>query len=101
MVSCPACSTENKPGRKFCSGCGAPLSRACPACGAAADPDDAFCGECGAPLGDVAATPPREGRAAERRLVPVLFADLVGFTHLSESRDAEDVRELQSRYFEG
>ena len=30
----------------------------------------------------------------------VLFADLVGFTSLSEQRDAEDVRELLSRYFE-
>ena len=37
---------------------------------------------------------------AERRLVSVLFADLVGFTALSESRDAEEVRELLSRYFE-
>jgi class 3 adenylate cyclase len=32
--------------------------------------------------------------------VSVLFADLVGFTTLSESRDAEEVRELLSRYFE-
>ena len=39
-------------------------------------------------------------RAAERRLVSVLFADLVGFTTLSESRDSEDVRELLTRYFE-
>ncbi len=30
----------------------------------------------------------------------VLFADLVGFTALSESRDPEEVRELLSRYFE-
>ena len=30
----------------------------------------------------------------------VLFADLVGFTTLSETRDAEEVRELLSRYFE-
>jgi class 3 adenylate cyclase/Tfp pilus assembly protein PilF len=37
---------------------------------------------------------------AERRLISVLFADLVGFTTLSESRDAETVRELLSRYFE-
>jgi class 3 adenylate cyclase len=29
----------------------------------------------------------------------VLFADLVGFTSLSEQRDAEDVRELLSQYF--
>ncbi len=37
---------------------------------------------------------------AERRLVSVLFADLVGFTSLSEVRDAEEVRELLSRYFD-
>jgi class 3 adenylate cyclase len=30
----------------------------------------------------------------------VLFADLVGFTPLSQQRDAEDVRELLSRYFD-
>src|SRR5207249_4854193 len=37
---------------------------------------------------------------AERRLVSVLFADLVGFTMLSEQRDPEDVRELLTRYFD-
>ncbi|MGZ4430066.1 MAG: adenylate/guanylate cyclase domain-containing protein, partial [Gaiellales bacterium] len=37
---------------------------------------------------------------AERRIVTVLFADLVGFTTLSERRDAEEVRELLSRYFD-
>jgi class 3 adenylate cyclase/tetratricopeptide (TPR) repeat protein len=37
---------------------------------------------------------------SERRLVSVLFADLVGFTTLSEHRDPEEVRELLSRYFE-
>ena len=37
---------------------------------------------------------------AERRLVSILFADLVGFTTMSEARDAEDVRELLSRYFD-
>ena len=30
----------------------------------------------------------------------VLFADLVGFTTLAESRDPEDVREILSRYFD-
>ncbi|HEY6835885.1 MAG TPA: adenylate/guanylate cyclase domain-containing protein, partial [Gaiellaceae bacterium] len=38
--------------------------------------------------------------AAERRLVSVLFADLVGFTAASEGRDPEDTRELLSRYFD-
>jgi class 3 adenylate cyclase/tetratricopeptide (TPR) repeat protein len=37
---------------------------------------------------------------SERRLVSVLFADLVGFTTLSEHRDPEEVRELLSGYFE-
>ena len=35
----------------------------------------------------------------ERRLVTVLFADLVGFTGRSESSDPEQVRELQRAYF--
>ena len=37
---------------------------------------------------------------AERRLVSILFADLVGFTALSESRDPEEVRDLLTRYFD-
>ena len=37
---------------------------------------------------------------AERRVCSVLFADLVGFTPLSESRDPEEVRELLSGYFD-
>ncbi len=63
-----------------------------------------FCGECGAVLGGNGAAPPTERPSAaptsERRLVSVLFADLVGFTTLSEQRDSEDVRDLLSRYFE-
>ena len=38
--------------------------------------------------------------ASERRLVSVLFADLVGFTALSATRDSEEVRELLTRYFD-
>ncbi|HEX7173067.1 MAG TPA: adenylate/guanylate cyclase domain-containing protein [Candidatus Limnocylindria bacterium] len=37
---------------------------------------------------------------AERRLVSVIFLDLVGFTTLAEDRDPEAVRELLSRYFD-
>ena len=36
----------------------------------------------------------------ERRVVSVLFADFVGFTAASEKRDAEETRELLTRYFE-
>jgi class 3 adenylate cyclase/tetratricopeptide (TPR) repeat protein len=60
-----------------------------------------FCGECGSALAEnAAAAPATATKAAERRLVSVLFADLVGFTPLSESRDPEEVRELLSRYFD-
>jgi class 3 adenylate cyclase/tetratricopeptide (TPR) repeat protein len=97
-MTCSACGVENRAGRKFCSSCGAPLALACPSCGAANEPDDRFCGECGAALGADAAA--RTEPQAERRLVSVLFGDLVGFTALSENRDPEEVRELLSRYFE-
>ncbi|WP_348209498.1 AAA family ATPase [Gaiella sp.] len=43
---------------------------------------------------------PRQEAVSERRLVSVLFADLVGFTAASEGRDAEDTRELLTRYFD-
>ena len=50
------------------------------------------------------AAPPGQAHTApaiaERRLVSVLFADLVGFTALAEGRDAEDTRELLSSYFD-
>jgi class 3 adenylate cyclase len=102
---CAACGSENREGRKFCSRCGALLAQACPTCGGANEPDDSFCGECGTSLdaqtSRVATTAPRpEAPASERRLVSVLFADLVGFTSLSESSDAEEVRELLSRFFD-
>src|SRR6516162_8371781 len=96
---------ENRAESKFCGGCGTALARACPSCGAANDPGMRFCNECGSPLEEGAAAPPAPAAApveptSERRLVSVLFADLVGFTAASEQRDAEETRELLSRYFD-
>jgi class 3 adenylate cyclase/tetratricopeptide (TPR) repeat protein len=92
---------ENRPGRRFCSECGTSLAVPCPSCGAANEPGDRFCGECGASLGE-AQTPARPTTApeSERRHVSVLFADLVGFTTLSENRDPEEVRDLLTSYFD-
>jgi len=107
MTVCASCGRENREGRKFCAGCGQSLAVAltCPSCGTPYEPDESFCGECGTALGTTPApaetvVAPVEAAVAERRLVSVLFADLVGFTTLSESRDAEEVRELLSRYFD-
>jgi class 3 adenylate cyclase/tetratricopeptide (TPR) repeat protein len=99
-VTCPDCGTENREGRKFCAACGKPLSAPCAACGATNEPGERFCGECGSPLEAEAGPAPPAAPEAERRLVSVLFADLVGFTSLSEHRDAEETRELLSRYFD-
>ena len=105
MTVCSSCGAENAPGQKFCGECGAQLQSGCPSCGYANPPGQKFCGECGAALtaqAAVAAERPPEAPAAasERRLVSVLFADLVGFTSASERRDAEETRELLSRYFD-
>jgi class 3 adenylate cyclase len=113
MPACANCGAESHTGAKFCAKCGSPLTLACPSCGSPYTPEDAFCAECGAALSEglvsaAAATAPAASPSlaaeaqlvAERRLVSVLFADLVGFTSLSESRDAEEVRELLSRYFD-
>jgi class 3 adenylate cyclase/tetratricopeptide (TPR) repeat protein len=102
---CSNCGAENREGRKFCGECGRSLGLVCEACGTANEPGERFCGDCGSALtaadGPTTAAPiPRQAPASERRLVSVLFADLVGFTPLSETRDAEEVRELLSRYFE-
>src|SRR4051794_38796311 len=105
---CATCGAVNRPGAKFCSECGTALAVTCPQCGSPTS-GGRFCSECGAVLTPAAAaassagaTGPAPGVApvSERRIVSLLFADLVGFTPLSESRDPDAVRELLSAYFE-
>jgi class 3 adenylate cyclase len=99
-MTCPSCGTENRAGAKFCAECGAGLALVCPN-GHPVRPGARFCDECGAVLATSPDVPaPTPAPAAERKLVSVLFADLVGFTSLSEERDSEDTRELLSRYFD-
>src|SRR5262245_52303796 len=69
MSVCPSCGHRNQRGAKFCSECGAALAKARP--------------------------PTHE----ERKVVTVLFADLVGFTSRAEQMDPEDVRALLSPYY--
>ena len=60
---------------------------ACPNCGREPPPDAAFCPTCGAQL--LAPERVRE----ERKLISVLFVDMVGFTSRSDKADPEDVRD--------
>jgi class 3 adenylate cyclase/tetratricopeptide (TPR) repeat protein len=100
MAVCPSCGAQTDQGKRFCGDCGSPLDTACASCGSPSQPGKRFCGDCGAPLGVEAAEAQRPAPVTERRLVSVLFADLVGFTSIAEGRDPEHVRELLSRYFE-
>jgi class 3 adenylate cyclase len=71
MQTCPSCGRENPADARFCNACGATLSAAGPAL------------------------------AEERKIVTILFVDLVGFTARAERLDPEDVRAIQTPYFAG
>src|SRR6478735_12653098 len=118
---CPACGDENGPSRRFCRACGAALAPVCRACATLNEPGDRFCGSCGASLtsgpSPAPAAPPAPiasqtpapeplgspatpaGDPEEWRPVTVLFADIVGFTAMSERLDAETVREITTECF--
>ncbi len=66
----------------------------CARCGQDNPEGARFCNACGAPL----AEPGRTGE--ERRVVSVLFVDLVGFTSRAEKLDPEDVRAFLVPYYE-
>ena len=110
-MMCSTCSTLNEAGASFCRQCGSRLGVSCAVCGTVATGGARFCSTCGTQLGDAGGAPapvsqPTQSDGAaphavsERRLVTVLFADLVGFTAISEARDPESTRELLSAYFE-
>jgi class 3 adenylate cyclase/tetratricopeptide (TPR) repeat protein len=115
VIFCPKCGQQNPQSNRFCGQCGNPLPATCPSCGAANPAGNRFCGTCGSALSaptpssiDASSSPQPSipsGSAGsnlverERRLVTVLFCDLVGFTPLSERLDPEDVREIQTMYF--
>jgi class 3 adenylate cyclase/tetratricopeptide (TPR) repeat protein len=89
-LRCPACGTETGPRDRFCPACGAAIAAAdvstCLACGTSNPVNARFCAACGSHLSAVG--------EAERRIITVLFADLTGFTSLTERLDPENVRRL-------
>src|SRR4051812_14897013 len=107
-MRCPSCGFDNRDAAKFCGECATRLTSVCPGCGADAVPGQRFCDECGTPMSTTPAAerpaatqeiPRQSTPVSERRVVSVLFADLVGFTPLSESRDPEAGGELFLGYF--
>jgi class 3 adenylate cyclase len=68
MATCAVCGQENPEAARFCSACGTPLE------------------------------PGEQRLEEERRIVSVVFVDLVGFTGRAEKLDPEDVRAMLAPY---
>jgi class 3 adenylate cyclase len=68
VLTCPNCGQQNPDGARFCNSCATPLQ------------------------------PEERPRGEERKVVTVVFVDLVGFTAQAERLDPEDVREMLSAY---
>ncbi len=117
---CNSCQATLANGSRFCVACGAPVAQHCRSCGAEVASIDKFCGSCGTaldadarPSARAAAAPPPAPAPApaasesaptpdapavtasaagdgERRQITVLFADMEGYTTLSEKLGEED-----------
>jgi class 3 adenylate cyclase/tetratricopeptide (TPR) repeat protein len=102
MIACGTCGADTPADAPFCVSCGADVRRACPVCGAAVLADARFCHRCGSPQPAAESRTDRAAAgapAAERRMVTVLFADLVDFTARAERQDPEAVASFLADYF--
>jgi predicted ATPase/class 3 adenylate cyclase len=122
-MRCPNCLTQNPPNAKFCLECGNRLV-VCPHCGTVNLPEAKFCIECGSSLLSTSTSvrenvPPQpvnpvnthdsanlDGSSKielpapeERRVVTIMFADIMGSTPLADKLDPEDLRAILAGYF--
>jgi class 3 adenylate cyclase len=122
-MQCPKCRFENRKGVKFCEECGVKVELVCPGCGIKISSGSKFCGECGQDLSQVvnpkdvpkidyqqphSYTPKhladkilttRSAIEGERKIVTVMFADVAGFSSISEKLDPEDVHAVMDGCF--
>ena len=125
-MECPKCKSEIQKGDKFCRECGEKLPSLCPECGSLVDSQDKFCSSCGTKLGvatDTKIDIPRledmhsemqrfipqslsqrmiaesSQMAGENRLITALFADISGFTSLSNQNSPERVVNIVNQCF--
>ena len=115
-MKCPKCQFENTGDMQFCGRCGSKLADICPKCEFVNPPGFQFCGKCGANLTQKAppsVTVPKledmhtqlkrfipqsladrmylaeREMEGENRLVTALFADISGFTPMSQGLTPE------------
>ncbi|MBF0340971.1 MAG: tetratricopeptide repeat protein [Magnetococcales bacterium] len=112
-MNCSQCHLDNRQGVRYCTRCGSPLLAVCPQCRAPRAGEDIYCGECGFRLPGTSlashAGLPQNANAgfsagpatqapleSERKNVTVLFADISGFTAMSEKMDPEEVTNIMN-----
>ncbi len=119
-MKCQKCEFENPDGAKFCIECASPMEFHCPNCGEITPATGKFCKECAYDLGKPKEAPPidyakpqsytpkflankilttRSSIEGERKIVTVLFADVAGYTAISEMVDPEEVHQIMDGCF--
>jgi len=119
-MKCPKCQFENPEGMQFCGKCAAKIESICPKCGFSNPIEFTFCGKCAQALAgpDLSTsidfnhpqsyTPKhladkilttRSSIEGERKIVTVFFADVAGYTKLSEKLDPEEVHQIMDGCF--
>jgi class 3 adenylate cyclase/tetratricopeptide (TPR) repeat protein/ribosomal protein L40E len=118
-VKCPKCQASNPEDAEFCIQCGGAMELQCPRCGAVTPAQGRFCKKCGHDLGMPRPSPidyseprsytprfladkiftSRQSIEGERKLVTVLFADVAGYTAMSERLDPEEVHQIMDGCF--
>jgi len=111
---CPECNAENRDDANFCTQCGTILQYVCDRCFTIAQKGDVYCSKCGSRLlssdtinieksdfpaknfQNVVASSQENRVSSERKNVTVLFADLTGFTAMSEKLDPEEVTTIMN-----
>ncbi len=110
-MNCPHCHLDNRPNLHYCTRCGLLLIAICTQCRAPYATDDLYCGTCGWRLqggnrptqqanllqtGLTTTMPTGAPLESERKNVTVLFADISGFTAMSEKMDPEEVTNIMN-----
>jgi len=107
MMQCPKCDFEISDQAIYCTNCGAQIKITCSKCGAQIQAGASFCSQCGSRLNSEIFTSPESQKSIltpkdvqkqvdpyERRVVTILFADIVGSTTIAEHIDPEHLTEI-------
>jgi class 3 adenylate cyclase/tetratricopeptide (TPR) repeat protein len=126
-MQCPKCQFENPDDAQFCIECGNPIEFHCPQCEAITPATGIFCKACGHKLAIPSEPVPKklsideklekiqkylpkgltekilsqkDRIEGERKQVTVMFCDMEGFTHLSESLGSEEAYNIMDQVYE-